>query len=110
MRNLYELFSEMESECIWFWIGPSIDTKQKFLKDCEESGIAVSDFYPGNAVSLHRDGDLHHVSIMVWTAGFSTDAFNTVPKIDYEKLSTFGQDYIMPKCNLIPIANQSNKG
>lgn len=23
MRNLYELFSETESECIWFWIGPS---------------------------------------------------------------------------------------
>ena len=109
MRNLYELFSEMESECIWFWIGPSIDTKQKLLKDCEESGIAVSDFYPGNAVSLHRDGNLRHVSIMVWTTGFSAEGFKTIPKIDYEQLSVVGKDYIMMKCNLIPIANQSYK-
>ena len=65
MRNLYELFSETEIECIWFWIGPSIDTKQNFMKNCEESGISVSNFYPGNAVSLHRDGELRHVSIMV---------------------------------------------
>ena len=109
MRNLYELFSETESECIWFWIGPSIDTKQNFMKNCEKSGISVSNFYPGNAVSLHRDGELRHVSIMVWTAGFSADGFKTVPKIDYEKLSVVGQDYIITKCNLTPIVYQSSK-
>lgn len=107
MRNLYELFSETESECIWFWIGPSIDTKRNFMKNCEESGISVSGFYPGNAVSLHRDGELRHVSIMVWSAGFSAEGFKTIPKINYEKLSVDGQEHIMTKRNLTPIAIQT---
>ena len=103
MRNLYELFSETEADRIWFWIGPLLGSKQRFLQDCKYSGIQTTGFTPGNVVSLHRDGGLRHVSVMVWIAGFSHEKFITIPKVDYETFREGRNDYLFTKCNLKPI-------
>ena len=109
MNNLRELLDQTTSDRIWFWIGPRIGPKKSFLKSCEESGVDVTDFFPGNAVSLHRDGTLRHVSLMVWMAGFIAEQFLEIPKIDFEDYIAGKPNYVLKKCNLTPVAFPENQ-
>lgn len=111
MRKIKDLLTG--NNAVWFYLGENKTLKSNFADELNKMGFTFLNGNPirkdsiGRVMSVHADGKIAYVSLMVWSVAFNPGDglcgprhnFYGTPKIDYEKY-VFGDDsYIMTTCN-----------
>lgn len=111
MRKIKELLADTEK--VWIYLGEDSALKSTFSNEVNEMGVAFSNGEPITAdqisriMSVHADGKLTHVSLMVWTAAFKPGDgscgirhnFDEISKIDYRKFISGEDSYLIKSCD-----------
>lgn len=111
MRKIEELLTG--NNAVWFYLGENEPLKSNFANELNEMGFTFLNGNPitkdsiGRVMSVHTDGKIAYVSLMVWSFAFKPGDgsygprhnFYETPKIDYEKYVYGDDSYIMTTCN-----------
>ena len=96
-----------------FNLGENETLKSNFADELNKMGFTFLNGNPiridsiGRVMSVHADGKIAYVSLMVWSVAFNPGDglygprhnFYGTPKIDYEKYVSGDDSYIMTTCN-----------
>lgn len=114
MRTINEFLNGNEK--VWFYLGE--DLKKQFAIELLGmgfaflNGIEITTDRMSRIISVHADGKITHVSLMVQTVGFkpgdgscgARHAFYHIPKVDYAKYVAGDSDYLMTECIMTRIS------
>ena len=113
MRTIRQLL--LQHERVWFYLRDE-ETEILFAQELNEMDAKYLNgnrIFPSNCspiMSVHRDGRVAHLMIMIWNASFSpafknhsAKEISNVLKVDYQKYRNGCDDYICKKSEFIRI-------